>query len=355
MGKESGFPLKRTGVVVIAAGLFVFLLYLYFFVPFGDFSEEIQQADPFYYSLAFGAMVLGTAFYSLAWQRLLNVLSVKCSFLKAFQIVWVGSFVDLLIPAESVSGDISRVYLMSKESGENAGKVVASVIGHRVLSMTITLTGLVISSVYFAVTYSAPIFVLEFVSLIGASTVVAMVLIFYLSRKREAGYRIVQWIVGLLARLSRGRWKFEHLKESAEKILKSFYEGIDTLAVQKSGLIMPVVLAIIAWILDLLISVLVFKALDTTVHFSAIAIVYSIGVAIQTAPFGIPGEIGILDVLMASVFTLLGVPIATAAVATVLLRVITLWMRLLIGGITVQWLGIKGLRPQSLQIGASGV
>jgi len=347
MSEESPFPLKKTGAVVIAAGLLVFLLYLYFFVPFGEFYASIQQADPFLYSLAFGSMLLSTAFYSLAWQRLLHLLSVKCSFIKSFQIVWIGSFVDLLVPAESISGDISRAYLMSKESGENAGKVVASVIGHRVLSMTITLGGLVISSVYFALNYHPPPLVLEFVSLIGAGTLIAMILIFYFSRRREDTDKIVSWIIGLLVRLSRGRWKFERLKGSAEKMLKAFHNGIDTLTAQKSRLALPGFLAIVAWALDLLISVLVFRALKAQVPFSTIAIVYSISIAIQTAPLGIPGEAGILEVVMTSLYLLLSVDIHIAAAATILTRIITLWLRLLIGGLTVQWLGIKGLKPSS--------
>jgi len=349
MSEESPFPLKRTGAVVIAAGLFVFLLYLYFFVPFGDFSAKIQQADPFLYSLAFASMLTSAAFYSLAWQRLLYLLSVKCSFFRAFQIVWVGSFVDLLVPAESISGDISRVYLMSRESDESTGKVVASVIGHRVLSMTITLGGLIISSVYFAINYKPPMLILEFVSLIGASTLTAMILIFYLSKRREATAKIVSWIIGLLARFSRGRWKFERLKESAEKMQRAFHNGIDTLSAQRSRLVLPVSLTIVAWTLDLLIAVLVFQSLKTRIPFSAIAIVYSIGVAIQTAPLGIPGEVGLLEVVMTSLYTLLGVPIAAAAVATLLTRIITLWTRLLIGGLTVQWLGIKGLKPPTTE------
>jgi uncharacterized protein (TIRG00374 family) len=347
MSKEGGFPLKRTGVVIIAAGLFMFLLYLYFFVPFGDFVTDIQKANPFYYSLAFGSMLLSAAFYSLAWQRLLHVLSVKCSFLKSFQIVWIGSFVDLLVPAESISGDISRAYLMSKESGENAGKVVASVIGHRVLTMTITLAGLVISSAYFAITYRPPMLVINFVSLIGGGTLLTLVLILYFSRKRQATARIVAWIVRLLVRLSHGRWRFEHLKQSAEKMLKAFHDGIDTLIAQKSRLVLPVSLSILAWVLDLLISALVFQALDALRSFSLIAIVYSISVAIQTIPLGVPGEVGVLDIVMTSLYTLLGVPITIAAVATVLIRILTLWLRLLIGGLTVQWLGIKGFKPPS--------
>ena len=48
MGEEGGIPLKKTGVVVIAVGLFIFLLYLYFFVPFGGFITDIRKANLFY-------------------------------------------------------------------------------------------------------------------------------------------------------------------------------------------------------------------------------------------------------------------------------------------------------------------
>lgn len=347
MDEEISFPLKRTGIVVIAAGLLVLLLYLYFFVPFGGFVEALKQADPFFYSLAVGSLLLSMAFHALAWQRLLHLVSVKCSFLKTFQIVWVGNFVDLLVPAESISGDISRVYLMSKESSEDAGKVVASVVGHRVLTMTITLGGLIISSVYFAVAYSAPILIMQFVTLIAVGTLLVMILILYFSRKREATGEIVSWIVGLLVRFSRGRWKFERLRESAEKMLKAFHDGVDMLVQQRDRLVLPVAIAIVAWALDLLISFLVFQALNAKVPFSAITIVYSISAAIQTAPIGIPGEAGVLEIVMTTLYTsLLGVEkIALAAAATILIRVVTLWLRLFIGGLTVQWLGIKSLRP----------
>lgn len=347
MNEEKIFSLKKTGVLVIAVGLFVFLLYLYFFVPFSDFVAYIRQADPFYYSLAFVAMLLSVAFYSLVWQRLLHLLSVKSSFLKTFQFVWVGSFVDLLVPAESISGDISRVYLMSKESGENAGKVVASVIGHRILTTTITLGGLVISSMYFTIKYNPPPYVMEFVGVVGAGTLLSLFLIFYLSKKRQATSKVVNWVIGLGVRLSRGRWQFERLRKQAEKMLKAFHDGIDAFGMQPSRLVLPVFLAIFAWLLDLVIAVLVFHALSTPVSFSAIVIVYSISVAIQTIPIGVPGEIGLLDVLMVSLYTLLGIPIAVSAVATLLIRILTLWLRLLIGGLTVQWLGIKSLKAPS--------
>ncbi len=349
MSEHRLFTLKRTGVVVAAAGIFIFILYLYIAVPYGEFIKAIKQADPFYYSLAFVALLLSVGFYSLAWHRLLHMLSVNTSFWKTFQFVWVGNFVDILVPAESVSGDISRVYLMSKESGENAGKVVASVIGHRILTMIITLGGLVISTIYFAFKYHPPLLVTEFVSVIGACTVASMILIFYFSRNRAATNRVVTWIIGLLVRISRGRWQFEKLKESTEKGLNAFHDGIDALGVRPTRLVIPISLGIIAWLCDLLIAVLVFSALRVQVYFSAIVIVYSISIAIQTIPLGIPGEIGVLDVIMSTLYWLLGISIGVAVAATLLTRIMTLWMRLLIGGLTVQWLGIKSLRPTATE------
>jgi len=345
MTTEIRFP-KKTGALLLVAGLLVFLLYLIFFVPFKDFLTAIQQANPFYYSLAFFALFLAVAFYSLTWHNLLKLLSVKTSFMKAFQFTLIGTFVDLLVPAESVSGDASRIYLMSKESGENPGKVVASVIGHRIISGVVTVGGLVISSVYYVLKYQPSLLYLEFIGILDIVSIVSLSLLFYLSTHRQTTERIVNWLVKLLSRLSRGHWRLEHLKSSAEKMLTAFHVGIVTLGEQPKGLVMPVFLAIAAWFFDVLISVLAFYSLgslNVKISLSTIVIVYSIMVGIQTIPIGIPEGMGLPEISMTALYTWFGVPIAISAVATILIRVLTLGVRLLTGFIAVQWLGIKGM------------
>jgi len=344
MTNEIRFP-KRISVLLILVGLFVFLLYLYL-VPFRkeDLVTYFQQANPFFYSLAFISLLLAMAFYSLTWHNLLKLLAVKTSFRKAFQFIWIGTFFDLLVPAESVSGDASRIYLMSKEAGENPGKVVASVVGHRILSGVVTVGGLVISSVYFILKYQPSLLFLEFIGIVVTVSVVSLSLLFYLSTHRQTTERIVNWLVKLLSRLSRGHWRLDHLRASAEKMLTAFHSGIVTLGEQPKSLVMPAFLAIIAWFFDVLIAVLVFRSLESEIPLSAIVIVYSIMIGIQTIPIGIPEGMGLPEISMTTLYALFGVPIAMSAVATVLIRILTFWMRLLIGGVAVQWLGIKGLR-----------
>jgi uncharacterized protein (TIRG00374 family) len=338
----------RIAFLFILAGLSLFLLYLYFFVPFGSIVDAIQKANPLYLMLAFGLLFLGVAFSSMAWQRLLKVLSVRVSLLKAYQLTWIASFVDILIPAESISGDVSRIYLMSREAKESEGRVVASVVSQRILGLLVTVVSLLISGTYYVVNYSPPLLALEVVVIVEAGGLLTLGLLLYVSVTKGATEKIADWLIRILMRVFRGRWKFRQLRERAVKFLNTFHEGIWTLGEQRSGLILPLIFTVLAWFSDVLIAVLVFLSLGSfgvTISLSAIVVVYSISIAIEDIPVGVPWEIGTVEIVMTNLFALLGSPnlIGVFAVATFLIRVLTVWVRMLVGGLMVQLLGIKGV------------
>ncbi|KPV64739.1 MAG: hypothetical protein AOA65_0806 [Candidatus Bathyarchaeota archaeon BA1] len=340
--------LIRRGAPLLLIGLSIFVLYLYFFVGFADITTILQRVDPFYYSLAFVAVLLSVTFYSLTWQQLLSLLSVKAAFQNTFLFTWVGTLVDLLVPAESIGGEISRAYLMSKSSGENTGRVVASVVSHRILSMTVTLSGLVIGSALFVLQYEPSGILLNFIIIVAVGTTISLALFCYLCLRKQVTEKIVNWVIRLLTSILRGRWRPTRLRHRAQKMLEAFHEGIEILGKRPRGLALPLFLSMTAWFFDLIIAYLVFVSLIPTrpVSLSLIIIVYSITTAIQTIPLGIPCEVGLTEIVMTSLYTTLGIPIAISAAATVLTRVVTLWFRLLIGGIAVQWVGVKALMRQ---------
>lgn len=350
MAGEKRFKLKGRYLLIVV-GLAVFLVYLYFFVPFGDLIEKLKTLNPFYFLLAFFALLASVALYSFVWQRLLGLLSVKTSFLKAFQFVWVENFVDLVIPGEPVSGEVSRIYLMSKDTGGDYGKVAASAVGQRIATTSVVVTALLASIVYFAFTSRPPLFVLAFASVVLLGDAVAIGLLFYLSSRRGSTNKLADWLFNLIARLSRGRWKLEQMKERVTKALDIFHEGILTLGEHRKGLVLPIVFTVFSWFLDMSIAILVFLSLGsvgTAISISAIIIVYSISGAIQYLPIGvIPGEVGLAEIVMTTLFAVLGNPqfLVVFAVATVLIRSLTFWARLLIGGVVVQVTAIKSLMP----------
>ena len=348
---EKSSALKK-GIPLLLLGLFVFLLYVYFFVGFADIVDTFLLADPFYYSLAFIMFLLSTTFYSLTWWRLLHILSVKTSFRKPFLFMWVGTFVDLLIPAEAVSGEVSRAYLMYRDSNEDAGKIVASVVSHRILSVGTTLGGMIGASTFFILRYEPSELVVGFILFVAVGTALSLFLLIYLSLKEKTTTKVVDWLIKLLKRIFKGRLKGMWLSSTAKRMLKDFHKGIGILGERPRKLVLPIALSIMAWLFDILIAYLVFSSLHVSVPLSAIIIVYSISMVVQTIPVGIPGDIGIVEIVMTSLYTLLlqGVPGATpaiVAVATILIRALTLCARLIISGVAVQWVGIKMLKGSS--------
>jgi hypothetical protein len=294
--------------------------------------------------LAVAVLFLNVLAYSLTWQYFLRPLSVNVPFRKTFLFTWVGVFVDLLIPAESISGDASKAYLMSKDSGENAGKVVASVVSHRILSMIITLSSLIICSLLLLVLrYELPALVTNLILLVAVGTTISLIFIFLLCLKEQLTQKLIDLLLRFSVFISRGRLKLASLRSKAKKASSAFNQSIEVLGSNPRSLVRPVFFSIVAWFLSVLLSFLVFISLGHPVSFVLITIVYSISCAIQNIPIGVPGEVGLVEIVMTSLYGLLGVPLGISAAATVLIRILWVWFRLLLGFVAVQWIGIKAL------------
>jgi hypothetical protein len=55
-----------------------------------------------------------------------------------------GTYIDIIIPAESISGELCRIYLVNREQCGAGGKVVASVVTQRILGMAMNVAFLIV-------------------------------------------------------------------------------------------------------------------------------------------------------------------------------------------------------------------
>ncbi len=342
-------------------GLLVIVCYLYFFVDIREMIGLLRSVDPLYYSLAIIALLLDTLFFSLTWHYFLGPLSIKVPFRKTLLFVWVATFVDLLVPAESVSGDISKAYLMSKETGEterNTGKIAASLVSHRILNTVVVLSSLLTSCLFFFVVlrYELPqepvlgMTISHWLILVTLGTTVTFFFLFALAIKEEITQKITDLLFKLVAFLSRGRWRLTELKSKVQTALNAFHYAIKIFGRHPSILARPTVFTMMSWLSSLLIPSLVFASLGYPIHFGIVVIVYSLSCAVQSIPLGVPAEVGLTEVIMISLYTafLRGTPgvadaSALSAAATFLIRILTVGLRLFIGFVAVQWVGVKAL------------
>jgi len=340
MTSERRALIKKT-VPLLIIGLIIFILYLYFFVGIDKIVLILQSIDPFYYSLTFVTAFLGMVVYSLTWQSLLNLLSIKIAFRKTFLFMWIGTFVDIIIPFESVSGEISRAYLMYKSTNESTGKIAASLVSHRILTMGVTVAGLIISSALLILQYKfMDPFVLTFVAIVVTCAILVISLLTYLSSREKATQKLLNLVFKFLGFISRGHWKLTYWKSAVQEMLRAYHEGINTLKEHAKGIIMPIVFSILAWFSDLLIVLLTFFALHRfDISIVSLIVVYSISVAIPMIPISISG-VGPTEIIMTALYTLFGIPAAMSASVTLLTRIVTVWFRLIVGYFAVHWVGI---------------
>jgi len=352
MTSEKRALIKKT-IPFLIIGLLIFIVYLHS-VGIDKIVETLQGIDLFYYSLAFIIAFLGVIVYSLTWQTLLKFLSIKIAFRKTFLFMWVGAFVDIIIPFESVSSEITRTYLICKTTNENTGKVVASLVSHRILNMGVTVAGLIISSI-FLILQPEPIdpIVLAFVAIVVACAILVISLLTYLSSREKTTRKLLDWIFRLLESISRGHWKLTHWKLAVQEMLREYHEGINTLKEHPNGIILLVILSVAAWFFDLLISLFVFSALHFPIPIASLIVLYSINVAIPMVPFSIAG-IGITDTIMALLYTFFGIPPDISLSATLLTRIVTVGFKLILGYFAVHLVGMdilsrglaKGIMPK---------
>ena len=142
---------------MLILGLVAFIIYVYFFINPAQVIDILSETNLTIYAAAFVAYALFALFSSLVWQGLLNCLSVKISKRKTLLFTWVGLFFEATVPQFGWSGEVSKTYMLTKDSNIDAGKIVASVVGQKIFTMTISVVALTTGLGLVLVNYSLPL------------------------------------------------------------------------------------------------------------------------------------------------------------------------------------------------------
>jgi uncharacterized protein (TIRG00374 family) len=97
----------------------------------------------------------------------------------------------------------------------------------------------------------------------------------------------------------------------------------------------------VTWVFSLIVPFLVFLSLGYSVSWSVILITSAIVLAVKSIPIGIPFEVGIPEAAMTTLYIAMGIPAALAVTATILSRIITLWLRFFVGFAAQQYVELK--------------
>jgi hypothetical protein len=331
-------------------GLAVFILYLYFFAGFKNIAVVLEGVNPmqyaFFYALAIGTVLLGNFFWLLSWRNVLHTLNVKISVKSAFLYYWTGYFVDLVVPCETVCGELTRLYLVHKETDYDFGTVAAGGITNRIIAYIIVVTGLFSSAaILFLKSNVPPVVVTVFIFIIIGATAYLAILM-YLALSQKSSQRIASLGLRLLRVVRPSKYRSNDLSPETKKSLAAFYSGFKIFRENPKYLIVPFVYLTVSWLFNLSQYILVFFALGLRGEpFAFFIIVYFIAGSLTDVAASF--SVGTLEILLATIFVLYGLNPALSAITAALVRSVTFWAPLVIGYVIVQAYGAKKLLAPS--------
>jgi uncharacterized protein (TIRG00374 family) len=333
--------------VMPAIGLLAFVVYLILFkVDIPGILEKARLVNPLTYSIAIILVIVDPLLFAASWWVMLNFLSIKVSVFKAYLYTWYGIFIDIILPGESVSSEISRVYLVTRDVPGTSGKAVASVVTHRMMSMGMTVATMMFGTAMLLGQGQTNTILFNLSLLSAILTSISLVFLILLCTRENWAMKLVNMVLGFVEYVGRGRWKLDKIREDAHKAARIFHESMKELGHNPRILVESTSLFVLSWIASASVPYFVFLAIGFPVDWSAILITSAIVSAIKSIPIGIPFEVGLPEIVMTLLYGFVSPVITTqiAATVTVLTRILTLWMRFFIGFVAQQWLEYKAIK-----------
>ena len=329
-------------------GLVGFFLYIYLFnVDIVSILGTAQKANPLIFGAAIICGLVEVLFYTISWYTLTNHLCIKMSLKKAYLYVWYGLYVDIIVPAESISGEVTRAYLLTRDQCGSFGKVVASLFTHRLLGMTMNVIILILGIILLSVEGQVSSLVFNLIIFIAVAITAIIAAMTILAFKKNWTIKIIDWVTNLTNKISRGKWTLAKFRNEAREITDHFHDAMIEYRHNKKPLGISLFYLGVTWFFSLSIPFLVFQSLGHPVSWSIILITSAIVLAVKSIPIGIPFEVGLPEATMTTLLFAMGVPAELAATATILTRIITLWFRFFIGFAAQQYLELKPAIPKT--------
>ena len=323
-------------------GLVGFFIYIYLFkVDILGILITAKTADPLIYTVAIAFGLLEVFFFTVSWQVLTNYLKIKISTMRAYLYVWYGIYVDTIVPAQSISGEVTRTYLCTRDKCGPFGKIVASLFAHRLLGMVLNVIALIAGIILLTRGGNVNPLVFNAIILVAAAIVGIIGLMLVLSVKQQWTLKVINFAIHAVHKITFGKVNLTKLTEQAIEATQHFHNSMIEFRHAPKAVAGSVFFLVVSWIFSLSIPYLVFQALDYPITWSIIIVTSAIFLAVKAIPIGVPFEVGLPEAVMTTLYISMGVYGPIAATATILVRIITLWFRFFIGFASQQYLELK--------------
>jgi uncharacterized protein (TIRG00374 family) len=327
---------SRRWLLLTSIGLILFAAYLAYTNPF-QVLMEVGRFDVWAFTLALGINYLGMFFLAASWYLVLRVLGVGVGLWEAVQAMFLSLFVVWLIPIP-IGTEVIRAYMVKDKENSDLGKAITSVVVHKAyynisFGLIIAFASLMVTIFWRGPMPISPGFI-------------ALVILFALSSSIIYGLFLSPITLLMLYRRSPDWLKrnlFDRLVDNShdEEGFPSVVRGIESaIGILKRNPLQnffSILMVAFHWSTGAITAYLIALSLGWPIDFWVIVLIYALIEFIQQLNIFIPGGLGIIDASLTGAFVVLGVPLSMASAISLLTRLATYWLELVLAA-TVSFL-----------------
>lgn len=127
----------------------------------------------------------------------------------------------------------------------------------------------------------------------------------------------------------------------ADQFLEEYHASFRKMLSSKMHICLSFMASLGDWGCAVMILWVVLLALGVSVSFWVVMITMAIGKMIQMTPIAVPGMLGIYEAAITASLSLFAIPVAVAASAALLSRIVTSWLDLPVTGVAAYHYGFK--------------
>lgn len=322
---EAPQPFKKWVPVTASIGFVAFLVNLFMFTDVAQVGLVIAGTNLSVYTLAFLAVVVGSFFDTLAWKNLLSYLGERVGFWRLFELTWTGQFLDSLVPG-GVAGDVSKIYLLSKDDGVHGAKVTAAIVTKDALEMLISVGFLAVGAVLLFSFYSANAVLAAAIGMTFLFLLIPLSLIMVLSFSDRATTKLVNVLYRVFSKV-KGEQAGKTMRGKLEAQLREFHDGVTSIRHNPRKMAKPLLYISVGGLLNVATLLFVFYSLGVFIGFDKVYVVNIIVNNLQVQGVMLAG---FSDVVCSNIYGVLGITRELSMASSILSDFAGFWFRLII-------------------------
>lgn len=252
----------------------------------------------------------------LQWQRISNVIVGKNNFFKIFYILSTGTVIEAITPGAKIGGEVTRLFYLKKELNASTNDATSIIIVQKCISMSVLFSICIISFVYLGRIFSLNLgFFTEFlISLVNLVCIFTLIGILFFGKNMANFFK--KFNITL---------KFANMIDNYTKTVAKL---------NRKEWVIQFIISTLVWTLFPIKMLILVRSFGIQTHFLVILAITMTSYMVGMLPLS-PGGIGTFEGVMITLFAMIFVENEISITITVIFRIITFWLVILISTIYV--------------------